>query len=452
MKRFMIAGTGSGCGKTTVACAVMRAFVNRGMNVASFKCGPDYIDPMFHAKVIGTHAYNLDSVFCDEDTLRFLFDKNSENADISVIEGVMGIYDGMNEKGSSNEISLTVNSPVVLVIDCKGMSTSIGAVMHGFLTYIQPNNIAGFIFNRLPESLVESIKRLCERMNVKFLGYMPNCRNVTIESRHLGLVTATEILDLQEKLDILSEIAEQNIDLDALSELSDGMDFPEYSKPEIKKLDVKTAPKIAVASDKAFSFIYSDNIDILKKLGCKIQYFSPLNDAVLPEDICGIILSGGYPEYHAKRLSENKSMLQAVKNAIDGGMPIIAECGGFMYLHDSLESVKNETFSMVGAISGRAFQTGRLQRFGYINMTAENDNLLCKKGESISAHEFHYWDSTNCGSDFDAEKMSNGKHWSCVHASKSMYAGFPHIYFYSDIELADSFVKECVNYQNEKVK
>lgn len=435
----MIAGTNSGCGKTSVVCAVLKALLNKNINPVSFKCGCDYIDPMFHREVIGIDSRNLDSFFCDDNILKYLFSRNSRG-EISVVEGVMGFYDGINGKASSYEISQKLNIPVVIVINCKGMSTSIGAVMKGFLEYRKPNNIKGFIFNRLPESLKDYVKSLCTELDTEFFGYFPYCSNAVIESRNLGL--SSDMEKINEKLEILGETAEKTIDIQKLLNLSDNMDFPVFDDIDIKKIsDIE----IAVARDKAFSFIYPDNIDILERLGCKIKYFSPLNDKKLPENISGIILSGGYPEIYAEKLSENKSMISDIKSAYKKNIPIIAECGGFMYLNEYIGKYRG-----VGIIPAKAFKTERLQRFGYINLKAEKDNIFCKKGEIFPAHEFHYWDSTDCGEDFTAEKLSNGKTWKCIHSGENYYMGFPHIYFYSNPDIAVNFVRKCMKY-NENI-
>ncbi len=446
IRRFIISGTNSGCGKTTVICAVMKRLISDGLKVSSFKCGPDYIDPMFHREIIGTDSYNLDSFFCDDNTLKYLFYENSKG-DISVVEGVMGFYDGVNGKASSYEISQILNIPAIIVIDCKGMSTSIGAVIKGFLLYRQPNNIKGFIFNRLPEKLTDYIKTICAELNTEFLGYIPECKNISIKSRNLGLLMPDEIDKLQEKTNILSEIVKNTIDIKRILEISsNNTDFPEFLTSDIKKVcSPENGLKIGIARDKAFSFIYQDNINILKKMGCEIEFFSPLRDKKLPSGISGIILSGGYPELYIKELTENKSFIEDIRNKINNNIPIIAECGGFMYLHKMLDD-----FESVGVVDGKAFKTEKLQRFGYINIQAQKDNILCRKGETIPAHEFHYWDSTSCGTDFKAFKASNNKSWKCVHAGENYYMGFPHIYFYSNPETAENFLKRCIKYRREK--
>lgn len=438
MKRFMIAGTKSGCGKTTITCAVLSALKKRGLNPASFKCGPDYIDPMFHRSMMGVKTHNLDGFFCDEDMLGYLLAEGSEGCDVSVIEGVMGFYDG--DEGSAYALSQITDTPVVIVIDCKGMSDSIGAVMSGFLNYRRPNNIAGFIFDRLPVRLIPLAERLCSELGTGYFGCLPQ-NELTFESRHLGLITAAEIENIQEKLSALGELAEQYISVNDLLEI-DAPDIECVSPPKIKRFE--NAPTIAVAQDKAFCFMYAENIGLLEKMGCRIKYFSPLEDNVLPE-ADGLIICGGYPELYAEQLSQNTSLLSDIREKLEANMPVIAECGGFMYLHEILKDSSGNSFPMVGFIEGEVFPTERLQRFGYVTLTASEDSLLCKKDSMIKAHEFHYWDSTNCGTDMSAKKK-DGRTWECAHTGKTLYAGFPHIYFYSDISMAERFAEACIAY------
>lgn len=443
MRRIMIAGTNSGCGKTTVVCAILQALVDRGLHVASFKCGPDYIDPMFHKSVIGTDSHNLDGYFCDGKMLRRLLADNSAEADISVIEGVMGYYDGISEKASSHAVSMDVDCPSVIVIDCKGMSTSIGAVMSGFLNFRKPNRIVGFIFNRLPQQLIPEVKELCKECDTEFLGCFPKCEDAALESRKLGLITPDGVSELKKKTKLLAEKAEQYIDLDKLLKMSEMPQLLDLA--EIRKCH-KSNVKISIARDAAFSFIYSDNIRFLERLGAEIQYFSPLEDESIPENTDGLILCGGYPELFADKLSRNVKMLNSVRSSIESGMPVIAECGGFMYLHETLVSESGTDYKLAGVIPGRTYSTPKLQRFGYVKLHANESSMLCEKGETIPAHEFHYWDSSCCGNSFTAVKESNGKQWECVHATQTMYAGFPHLYFYADITAAERFIRACAKF------
>ena len=445
MKRIIIAGTGSGCGKTTITCAIMEALCRRGMKVSSFKCGADYIDPMFYEKITGTDSHNLDTFFCDENTIKYILYENGKDSDISVIEGVMGFYDGVDGKGSAYSVSEITDTNVILIVDCKGMSDSIGAVIKGFLTYRVPNNICGVIFNRLPEKLIPSAKKICSELNTNYFGFLP-VHKYTVESRHLGLVTADEISDIKDRIKFLGKLAEKNILLDRIINCSERK-FPEFSEIDIKKIS-NSPPVVAVAKDKAFCFLYKDNIELLEKIGCKIIYFSPLADERVPECADGLILCGGYPELYAEQLSDNVSMRESVKTLINGGIPIIAECGGFMYLHKYIEK-NNEIYNMAGIFESYVYRTDRLQRFGYVTLNSENDSLLFKKGNRINAHEFHYWDSTDCGKSLTAVKH-DGRSWKCCKCIEKMYAGFPHIYFYTDIEIAERFARACAEYGGKK--
>lgn len=432
MTRFMIAGTNSGCGKTTVTYAILSALKKREEKVSAFKCGPDYIDPMFHRSTIGIPSHNLDSYFCDDKTLKAVLGEYSN--EISVIEGVMGFYDG--GKSSAYSVSEITETPVIVVIDCKGMSDSIGAVMNGFLNYRKPNNIAGFIFNRISEKIISFAKKMCKELGTEYFGYLPK-NNITFESRKLGLVTVDEVRNIREKLDKLGELAEKYLCIDKMIALKTSV-IHEHM-PVIKNIDA--SPVIAVARDKAFCFQYAENIALLQKIGCRIEYFSPLDDNRLPE-ADGLILCGGYPEIYAEKLSSNISMRESLKNAILSGMPTIAECGGFMYLHKTLTDENGRTYPLIGVIDGEVFPTKKLQRFGYAEMTANFDNLLCLREEKIKIHEFHYWDSTSCGNGFTAEK-NDGRKYECCHISDTLYGGFPHLYFYANTGIAERFVSKC---------
>lgn len=448
-KRVMIAAISSGSGKTTITCGILQALVNRKLKVASFKCGPDYIDPMFHSKVIGARSRNIDSFFNDENTVKYLVDKNSQNADISVIEGVMGFYDGLagiSTKASSYDVARITDTPVILLINCKGMSVSILPIIKGFKEYMKDSNIQGVILNQMPKMLYPEIKKsIEENLDLKVLGYVPNLKDLVIESRHLGLVTPDEIKDLKEKLNELADILEETLEIDEIINLADKSKDLIYNKPEIHKLEDNL--RIAVALDEAFCFYYEDNIELLKEMGADIVYFSPLKDERIPDNIHGIIFGGGYPELYAKELSLNKTMIESVKSTVYNGLPCVAECGGFMYLHESMEDDKSQPYDMVGLIKGKAYKTPKLNRFGYIKLTALEDNFLCKKGEEIAGHEFHYWDSTNCGSSFKAQKPLRKRNWECINITDNLFAGYPHVHYYSNMQFPYNFLKKCISYK-----
>nr|WP_184093283.1 cobyrinate a,c-diamide synthase [Anaerocolumna cellulosilytica] len=446
----MFAGTKSGSGKTTITCGILQCLIDNGLSVSSFKSGPDYIDPMFHSKVLGTKSGNLDGYFTESEVLKEILYRNSVDTDISVLEGVMGYYDGIGftDMASSYALAAQTNTPVILIVDAKGMGCSIGAVLKGFLEFRKDSFIKGVIFNRLPASLYLQAKQMAEAEGIKCFGYVPSLKNMELKSRHLGLVTAQEIKDLQDFIKGLAEELKKTLDIDGIITLAGQAESIESIDLEEDGSVVSRIPKIkiAVAMDKAFCFYYKENFQLLEELGCELIYFSPINDKKLPEHVSGLLLGGGYPEIYAKALSENTSMLKEIKEKLSAGLPAIAECGGFMYLHESLKDIEEKEYPMVGFLSGTSFMTGRLQRFGYIEMKAKKDNLLTASGESIKAHEFHYGDSDNCGTDFHALKANKSAEWDCVHATDSLYTGFPHIYFYAHKNMAKRFVEKCYGY------
>ena len=445
--RIMIAGTNSGCGKTTVTCAVMKALANRGLRVSPFKCGPDYIDPMFHSHILNTPSTNLDSFFFDENTLRYLFVKNSSDKEISVIEGVMGFYDGLgfgSERASSCEIARITQTPVILTVNAKGSAFSLLATIHGFLTFLPDNYITSIILNHCSQMSYKSFSQaIRERFGeqIKVLGYMPDMPECSLESRHLGLVTAREVADLHEKIDRLARQAEASIDLDDILHLARQAVPIDCEPIQIPHFTDKV--RIAAAMDNAFCFYYHDNFDLLREMGAEIIYFSPLTDVHLPEAVHGLYLGGGYPELYTQELAENISIRSEIRQLLTSGIPCIAECGGFMYLCRDIEGV-----SMANYFPTSCYNSKKLTRFGYITLKANQDNLLCKKEERIAAHEFHYWDCNDPGADFSARKPS-GREWSCIHANDHLYAGFPHIHFYATPKLAENFYKACLNYKEK---
>ena len=446
--RIMIAAAGSGSGKTTVTCGLLQAFLNRGLSPASFKCGPDYIDPMFHSEVLGIKSRNLDLFFTGENTAKYLLCKNGEKAAPAVLEGVMGYYDGLAGKSteaSSYDLARKTETPVILVVDCKGMSVSIAALVKGFVELRPDHGIRGVILNRIPASIYEDIKDIIEEeLKLPVLGYLPVLPDCTLESRHLGLVTAKEIGNLKEILSRLAVQMEKSVQLDRILSLAEEASPVSFEIPEeLRRLAPAEQPvRLGVAMDKAFCFYYQDNLDLLKELGAEIVPFSPLEDRALPEGIQGILLGGGYPELYLKQLSENKSMLESIRQAVERGVPCFAECGGFMYLHQWIEDRDGTKFELAGVVEGESFPTQRLARFGYITLTALEDNLLGEAGTELKGHEFHYWDSTNTGCGFHAQKPLRKANWDCVITKGNLWAGYPHIHFYSNIEAAVEFMRK----------
>lgn len=437
--RLILAGTNSGCGKTTMVCALLQALVNRNLKTGAFKCGPDYIDPMFHSRIIGAKSANLDLHFFTPNTLNYLLAKNGEDRDISVIEGVMGFYDGaglITTKGSTYEVAQVTDSPVVLVVGAKGASLSVLATIQGFLDFCPENHIKGVILNQCTAMTYTALAAEIEkRFKIKAFGFLPSLPECALESRHLGLVTAAEVEGLREKMQLLARQAEKALNLDGLIGLANSAMPVRY---EPISLPQKEPVRIAVARDKAFCFYYEDSLEALSDMGAELIPFSPLTDQSLPVNIHGLYLGGGYPELYIEQLGGNAEMLQSVRQALEQGLPCIAECGGFMYLTQSVAGIP-----MVGALEGDCWDTGKLTRFGYVTLQAKKDNLLCRAGEKIAAHEFHHWDCTRPGEGFTAKKPT-GRCWDCAVSTQTLYAGFPHFHFYSNPAFAEGFIDSCI--------
>ncbi len=488
LPRFMLAAPSSGSGKTMITCGILEALKQRGQNPASFKCGPDYIDPMFHTRVLGTPSRNLDPFFTDQKTLRYLFANRAQHAGISVMEGVMGLYDGLGgitSEASSYDLACKTETPVILVVSAKGMSLSLIPFLKGFVDYQKPESrvIRGVILNRVTKMTAGLLKEKIEtETGLKLIGYVPDLDACRIESRHLGLVTPGEIQDLQDRIKNLAAELEQCIDFEALNELA--QQAPDFSDEERKQPEIirklaenyglstedsiekseenesaevgtllslkraglgresRNSVRIAVARDEAFCFYYQDNLELLERFGAELVPFSPLHDRELPENVDALIIGGGYPELYAKQLSENETMKQSVVRAVQDGMPYLAECGGFMYLHERMQDMQDEWYPMVGVIPGDSYRTKRLGRFGYITLSTEAGQLL-PEGQTVRGHEFHYFDSTNAGSDYHAVKPVTGRSWDCIHGSQKGYCGYPHLYFWSNPELAARFVLQA---------
>ena len=436
--RLMIAAQSSGSGKTTVTCGILQALVNRGMKVSSFKCGPDYIDPMFHRKVIGADSANIDTYFCDDNLLKYLFSKNSEGSDIAVIEGVMGFYDGScldSSKDSSCDISLKLNAPAILIVDSFGSSYSNIAVLKGFLE-LEKNSIKGVIFNRMSGKVFESVKHHVEEMGIIPVGYIPNMKDIRLESRHLGLVMPDEISGIKEMLNELAERFEKTLDIDALIRLAGTAAEIKFDAPKMPENRYNV--RIAVADDEAFCFMYHDNLALLESMGAEIVKFSPIHDKTVPK-ADALILYGGYPENYAEVLSENHSMIDSIGKNLSDGMPCLAECGGFMYLHERMEGADGRMYGMCGIIKGETKRTQGLVRFGYVELHSPH-----VKG-AIKAHEFHHWDSDSNGDDWTATDV-DGNSYKCIHDDGQITAGFPHLYYYSNPAFAESFLKKASEY------
>ena len=471
--RLLLAGTASGSGKTTLACALLATLVRRGLKTAPFKCGPDYIDPLYHSHAAGTPSHTLDCFLCDQQTTLALFARYSAGADLAVIEGVMGLYDGVGQgqEASTNDLSLLTRTPVVLLLTPRGQGFSLCAEIHGFV-HFQPNMVRGIILNNTPPRMADYYRGMIEgTLKLPVFGAMPPV-SARFDSRHLGLITPAEAANFSETLDELVQVFSQHIDVDGLLNLARGAGpLPlaetspctgqasgsciEESRAGVQGTDMSAPPAqenahrpiIGVARDRAFCFYYQDLFALFSDLGAEVRFFSPLHDAALPQGVNGLFLGGGYPEEHAEQLAQNTPMLTAVREATESGMPVIAECGGYLYLCREIENRQGVVFPMTGVLPVRAFMQKRLTRFGYITLTAERDTLLCPAGTEIRAHEFHYSDSTDNGDAFTARKQ--GKVWPCIHASGNVFAGFPHVHWRANLPLTQAFLTACTTWQEQ---
>lgn len=458
--RIIIAATNSGCGKTTITTGLLAALVKRGMKVQPFKVGPDYIDPMFHTFITGNVSRNLDSWLLDENILSYLFRKNSVGMDIAVIEGVMGLYDGYGgctEIGSTSHISRIVNAPIILVVNGEGMSLSIGALVNGFVNFNKGVNIKGVIINNIKNSghyhlLKEIIE---EHSGLNVLGYLPRLEGYSLKSRHLGLVPSDEVEDLRYKVNLLAEQMEKTIDIDLLLRIAqEAGNSPKLNLlPHSVAFEQLEKVRIGVAKDKAFNFYYQDNLDLLEALGAQLLYFSPLEDNRLPEGVNGLYIGGGYPEIFAKELQDNIAMKNDIKKQISKGLPAYAECGGLMYMSESLSDGDGETYEMVGLIPGKSEMTSSLQRFGYVELETIRKNTMAKPGQRIRGHEFHY-STIKMRGDIPAcykiikRRKSGVSAWKCGYKVGNLVAGYPHLHFWGNIEFAKNFINKCIEYKN----
>lgn len=442
----MLTAMASGSGKTTVTCALLAALKRRRIPVQSFKCGPDYIDPMFHTQVLGVPSRNLDLFLQSREGVNRTL--ACQQTDLALVEGAMGYYDGVGgtAKASAWEIAETADIPAVLVLRPAGSSLTLAAQVQGLRSFRSPSHLAGLVLNSCKPSFHAHLAPILEReTGLPVLGYLPPMETAALPSRHLGLFTAGEIRDLSARIEALAAQMERTVDIPGLLALAGTAPSP--STGASASMPVRC--RVAVARDEAFCFLYEDNLDALGQSGAEVVFFSPLRDRELPPNIHGLYLAGGYPELHARTLSENISMRQSVRQAVAAGLPTVAECGGFLYLQQTLEDEDGIPWPMSGVLPGRGFAAGGLRRFGYLTMTAESDSLLLRRGESVPAHEFHYWDCTENGAALAARKAGRNAAWRCGFVSPSLYAAFPHLHFNGTLPLARRFADRAVRWREE---
>ncbi len=454
LSRVMIAAPKSGSGKTSITCGLLSALKGRGMKPVSYKCGPDYIDPMFHKTVLGIPSKNLDTFFTDEKTtINLMLDDRKED-EFALIEGVMGLYDGLGgikEEGSSYHLAKITKTPIILVIDAKGMGKSILSLISGFLSYDSEKLIKGVILNRMSKGYYETIAPLIENeLGIMVIGYVPDKMDFELSSRHLGLILPDEVEDISGKLCNIGRELETTLSIDkivAIGETANNIDYGNETEVS-EELSFDPKPVIAVAYDQAFCFYYEDNINLLRKFGAEIKYFSPIKDTELPEGTSAIVLGGGYPENYLEELSSNSNMLESIRSANKEGLPIIAECGGFMYLHEFITNKEGKEYKMAGILPGGCVYKNKLVRFGYIELNSTKTSSWISK-ESIKGHEFHYFDCDNNGDNFLAVKPVTGKIYPCIINKDNVFAGFPHLYYPSNPAFARCIVDKAAEYQSK---
>lgn len=440
MKSIIISSNCSGGGKTTFTLGIIRALKNRGYNVQGYKCGPDYIDPAFHKEVTKVCSRNLDKHLMGEEGLKLNY--ISGNGEIGIIEGVMGLYDGtgISESSSTYEVSKILgNMPIILVMSPKGQSATICAEINGIRDY-KNANIAGVVLNGISEKYYNLLKCAIEtNCNIKVFGYVPKDERITLSSRHLGLIQSMEVLNLEEKLEICGSLIEEYIDVDMIiNSMKEFIWNEEEKNTAIQKYRLRNQNlRIGVPMDKAFSFYYKNNLELLESMG-EIIYFSPMNDKELPKDLDFLYIGGGYPEVFKDELEKNVSIRESIKKALNDGLRCYAECGGLMYLTEKIEDSE-----MVGFFEGISTMTKRLQRFGYCSVTAK-----CFEEEiNVNAHEFHKsFVDLKEENVYDVEKVQyDGEviKWQCGYFKKNTLAGYAHINFLGNIEL----LKKLVNYK-----
>ena len=448
MIQFLLAAPRSGSGKTTMTCALLMALKRRGCAPCAFKSGPDYIDPMFHRAVLGVESRNLDLFFSAPETVRTLYAKGAAGHGAAVCEGAMGFYDGLggvSDRASAWHLADTLGLPVLLVVEPKGQSLTLAAELKGLDSFRTPSHIAGILLNNCTARMHALLAPMLEEeTGLPVLGFLPKLPEAVIGSRHLGLYTAAEVENLQQKLALLADAVEEHIDWPRLLALCEKEPPALPVQPEMPPARVR----IAVAQDEAFCFTYAETLEAFRDAGAEVVFFSPLRDTALPENIGGLYLPGGYPELHARELSENTSLLREIKQKIESGLPTAAECGGFLYLGQSLTDAEGQSWPMAGVLPGEAKDAGRLVRFGYAALSADSDSMLFRAGESFPIHEFHHWDSTANGTALAAKKPVGGAAWRCGFVNEHFYAGFPHLYW-AGTPLPQRFAAAAENYRRD---
>jgi cobyrinic acid a,c-diamide synthase len=460
MKGFLIAGTASGVGKTTVTLAITAALRRRGLTVQPFKAGPDFLDTGHHSRIAGRTARNLDTWMLSAEANRDVIRYASRGADVLLVEGMMGLFDGKggaSESGSSAEIAKLLKLPVVLVLDAGKAARSIAAMVFGFELFDPELPLAGVILNRVAgdrhfRMLEASIKSACK---TPVLGWLPGEPAIAIPERHLGLQTAEEGETgegLDRLIDTLADLANRHIDIPHVMDLECGLDMNIQALPE--SFEARDEIRIGVAHDQAFSFYYEDNLDLLKQCGATLVPFSPMHDECLPPDLDALYLAGGYPELHAVQISENVAMLSAVREFVESGRPVYAECGGMIFLSQQLATLEGTTYPMAGVFPFEIEMTGRLVDFGYVNVELTSDCLLGKAGTVLRGHSFHYSRISNefhVATHYHLQYSLSGREEREGYCLGNTLASYVHLHFRTEPDIARSFVEAAIASRTSKL-
>lgn len=447
-RRIVIAGTGSGVGKTTLTIGLMSALKRRGYTVQGYKCGPDYIDPSYHTAVTERISRNLDSWMMDEGVVKDIMERNSVGADISIIEGVMGFFDGKNpetNKGSTAEISMITESPVLLVVNCASMARSAAAIVKGFQCFSDAK-IVGVIANQVgSKGHYELVERAIEKeCQLPVVGYLERNGELSIPERHLGLVPSIERGDLDPFFQKLGELIEDRIDLDTLMKLAEKAAPLEANRSSLFQAKGMPSVKVAVAKDAAFNFYYQENLDLLEAHGAELTFFSPLKGECVPPDTEALYLGGGFPEEFAWELSQQSAVKESIRKAIQSGIPTLAECGGFMYLTEEIQTTDSKRYDMAGVIPGRVVMQSKRAALGYREITGKPGNFLLKEGTRAKGHEFHYstyHSHTEVPYAYETKGMRGSKDEGYMKGS--LVAGYTHFHFASCPDMVINWMKEC---------
>jgi cobyrinic acid a,c-diamide synthase len=459
--RLLIAGVSSGVGKTTIATGLLAAFRRRGLAVRPFKAGPDYLDPTYHALAAGVPGRNLDSWLVPHDRLRALFAAATAGADLAIVEGVMGLYDGagyLEESGSTAELAKLLSIPIVLVLDVRAQARSAAATALGFQRLDPAVPLAGFICNRVGSAgHYAGVKAAIEAATgLPVLGGLPRLAHGTIPERHLGLVQAEEEAAGSAALVAgLAAAVTEGCDLNALLALARTAPPLVIEQAELPRVIAGPRPVIAYARDEAFSFYYPENLDLLRHCGAELRPFSPLSDPDPPLGTDAVYLGGGYPELHAARLAVNRPLHRALRDAIAAGMPCYAECGGLMYLTGGLLDDGGSSHELVGALPGRAVMRERRVQLGYVTVRALVDTPLLRAGEEMRGHEFHYstWEELppDLPHAYLADARRGGAPRQEGYARGNLLASYIHLHFWSNPAVATRFVEAAASYRGRRI-